>query len=83
MTLKTGNPWDHAKKKKSKDDASISYQNGIVFNDLTICILYLTIVGKRYHQYKWVETKAPITDKTTSKTQRYTTLHSLFSLLYI
>lgn len=30
-----------------------------------------------------VETKAPITDKTTSKTQRYTTLHSLFSLLYI
>lgn len=30
-----------------------------------------------------VETKAPITDKTTSKTQRYTTLHSLFSLLYM
>lgn len=26
-----------------------------------------------------VETKAPITDKTSSKTQRYTTLHSLFS----
>lgn len=42
-------------KKKSKDDASISYQNGIVFNDLTICILYLTIVGKRYHQYKWMK----------------------------
>lgn len=39
-------------KKKSKDDASISYQNGILSNDLTICILYLTIVGKRYHQYK-------------------------------
>lgn len=55
MTLKTGNPWDHAKKKKSKDDASISYQNGILSNDLTICILYLTIVGKRYHQYKWMK----------------------------